>query len=216
MAMLSTPMQTPLLPPARITLPILVLGGYAALLITGYDTQLGTVRALPLYAYLCILLLVLQIAISRQRSVLRVFYVLVSSAFAILYAGERAFGPQTNGNFTKSPYTYIVINTLLLIVFVVDVIGRRLDRRGSAATPGGAQSTIGTQASSRRVRRPRHGFRWARHSVLSLMVHPRPPGASDHPPCLRPRECDPIRDGRSSADSGAFQPTGEHRAPPRP
>ncbi len=146
MAMLSTPMQTPLLPPARITLPILVLGGYAALLITGYDTQLGTVRALPLYAFLCILLLVLQIAISRQQSVLRVFYVLVSSAFAIIYAGERAFGPQTNGNFTKSPYTYIVINTLLLIVFVVDVIGRRLDRRGSAATPGGAQSTRGTQA----------------------------------------------------------------------
>jgi hypothetical protein len=133
MASTTTPAQTSLLPPPRVTLPILVLGGYATLLVTGYDTQLGSLHALPLYAYLSLLLLLLQIAISRNQSLAGLLYVFVSSAFAIVYAGEKAFGPQTPGNFTKSPYTYIIINGLLLVVFVVDVFRRR---QGAAPTSG--------------------------------------------------------------------------------
>jgi hypothetical protein len=140
MASTTTPAQTPLLPPARVTLPILVLGGYATLLVTGYDTPLGTLHALPLYGYLCLLLLILQIAISPTQSVARLLYVFVSSAFAIVYAGERAFGPQTNGNFTKSPYTYIIINGLLLIVFLVDVIMRRRGQSKVAAAATGTRA----------------------------------------------------------------------------
>ena len=64
--------MTQLLPPARVTIPILVLAGYVTLLITGYDTSLGVLHALPLYAYLCVLLLVLQITISPLQSFTRV------------------------------------------------------------------------------------------------------------------------------------------------
>ena len=138
-----------LLPPARITLPILVLAGYVTLLITGYDTQLGMQHALPLYAFLCILLLVLQIAISPRQSVSRVAYVFASGAFAIIYAGERAFGPPTTGNFTKSPYTYIIINALFVVVFIFDVVDRLRNRDAASASgthrpPAGVYGTLAT------------------------------------------------------------------------
>ena len=73
------------LPPARINIPILVLLGYIALLISGFSTGLGVLQPLPIYVYVSLLLLVLQIAISENRSLARIVYIFVTSGFAIVY-----------------------------------------------------------------------------------------------------------------------------------
>lgn len=123
-------------PPATVLAPIFFLLGYAVLLFAGFGSGLGTLQALPLYIYFSFLLLVLQWVISGNRSVARVLYIFLTSGFAIVYAGEVLFDPST-GNFTRSSYTYLIINILLLVVFVYDSFDRRrVQRRGlSAALP---------------------------------------------------------------------------------
>src|SRR5690242_7625363 len=114
------------LPPTWVTLPILVLLGYVALLITGYALVFrrdDPLQALPLYIYLGILLLALQADISVNKSAGRIAYLFLTSGFALAYAGSAVF--FTAADFTKSPYTYIIFTVLLLAVFVFDVIDRR-------------------------------------------------------------------------------------------
>ncbi len=131
-------------PPARVLLPFFVLLGYVALLISGFGTALGVLQPLPIYIYLSILLIFLQTAISENRSLARILYIFAASAFALIYAGEVVFDPST-GNFTRSPYTYIILNALLLAVFVYDTVDRRRPhRRGLDATiPAGARAQPG-------------------------------------------------------------------------
>lgn len=112
------------LPPASVLAPVFFLLGYVAMLISGFGTGLGTLQSLPIYIFFCFLLLMLQTAISENRSIGRITYIFVSSGFAIVYAGEVLFDPST-GNFTRSPYTYLIINILLLAVFFYDAIDRR-------------------------------------------------------------------------------------------
>lgn len=114
-------------PSTRVTLPILVLLGYAALVMTGYqlfglDSQ-NILQPLPLYVYLCILLLALQADISVNKSTSRVIYLFLTSGFAVVYAGSAVFA--TAGDFTRSPYTYIILTALLVCVFIYDAIDRR-------------------------------------------------------------------------------------------
>ena len=139
------------LPPATVLAPVFFLLGYAALLVSGFGTGLGALQSLPIYIFFCFLLLMLQTAISDNRSIGRIVYIFVSSGFAVVYAGEVLFDPST-GNFTRSPYTYIILNILLLAVFFYDAIDRRnlrhqrpnfgLDQaRGTHASPGDSFAT---------------------------------------------------------------------------
>ncbi len=112
------------LPPAPVLAPVFFLLGYVAMLISGFGTGLGSLQSLPIYIFFCFLLLILQTAISDSRHIGRIIYIFVSSGFAIVYAGEVLFDPST-GNFTRSPYTYIILNLLLLAVFFYDAIDRR-------------------------------------------------------------------------------------------
>ena len=116
------------LPPASVLAPVFFLLGYVVMLISGFGAGLGPLQSLPIYIYFCFLLLVLQTAISDNRSIGRIIYIFLSSGFAIVYAGEVLFDPST-GNFTRSPYTYIIINILLLAVFFYDAVNRRRLRR---------------------------------------------------------------------------------------
>ena len=108
----------------RTYIPALIILGYLAFLITGFGTRLGAFQPVPLYIFFSLLLLTLQTAITENHSVGRITYVVLTSGFAIVYAGERVFNPSTQ-NFTRSPYTYIIINALLLIVFLYDAVERR-------------------------------------------------------------------------------------------
>lgn len=139
------------LPPATVLAPIFFLLGYAAMLISGFGRGLGALQSLPIYIFFCFLLLMLQTGISDNRSIGRIIYIFVSSGFAIVYAGEVLFDRST-GNFTRSPYTYIILNILLLAVFFYDAIDRRnvhrqrpnfgLDQaRGTKASPGDSFAT---------------------------------------------------------------------------
>lgn len=114
--------------PPQLYLPVLILLGYLAFLVTGFDRGLGTARALPLYIFFSLTLLVFQAAISRTRSWWRLAYIVLTSGYSIVYAGERVF--DSAGNFTRSPYTYIVINILLVIVFLVDNVSRLESKEG--------------------------------------------------------------------------------------
>jgi hypothetical protein len=128
----------------RVYLPPLILLGYIAFLITGFGTRLSALQPVPIYIFFSLLLLTLQLSVSENRTPARVLYVLITSGFALTYAGERVFNSAQN--FTRSPYTYIIINALLLIVFLYDAIDRRrakprgLDHAVSAQTQSGDTS----------------------------------------------------------------------------
>lgn len=125
------------LPPTWVTLPILVVLGYVALLVVGYALIIprgDALQPLPLYVYLGILLLALQGDISVNKSGGRIVYLFLTSGFALAYAGSAVF--FTAADFTRSPYTYIILTVLLLAVFVYDAIDRRRAHpMGLGATP---------------------------------------------------------------------------------
>lgn len=130
------PTRLPRFLSANILLPPIIIFGYVAFLITGIDAGRNgghdNVQPIALYIYFSLLLVLLQLAISENRSIGRILYIFVASGFAIIYAGEALFNAEGHrpGNFTRSPWTYIIINTLLLIVFVVDAVDRRRLRPG--------------------------------------------------------------------------------------
>lgn len=139
------PTRLPRILSASVLLPLIIVFGYVAFLITGVDatrTEAGdAIQPIALYIYFCLLLVLLQLAISENRSLARILYIFIASGFAIIYAGERLFNAEGHrpGNFTRSPWTYIIINALLLVVFVADAINRR---RPHADKPGGRPSRM--------------------------------------------------------------------------
>ena len=97
------------------------------MIISGFGTQLGSFQSLALYLYCSLLLLYFQAyisIISITRTAWWLVYVFMTSAFVVLYAAEVLYNSSTN-NFTRSPYTYIIINILLVIVFFVGAVSRR-------------------------------------------------------------------------------------------
>lgn len=129
------------LPPTWVSLPILVIVGYSALLITGYALIIprgSVLQPLPLYVFLGLQLLALQADISVNKSMGRIIYLYLTSGFALIYAGSAVF--FTAVDFTRNPYTYLFFRALLVGVFVFDVIDRRRAHplglsSGAAATP---------------------------------------------------------------------------------
>src|SRR5262249_42448189 len=138
-------------PPIQVSLPILTIVVYIALLATGYDgfgifhvdpTQHPTPLALPVYVALGIVLLAFQADISRNKSTGRVLYLYLTSGFAILYAASPYFRGG-RGEATRNPLPYTPLAVLLRLVFLYDAFGgRRPTRRArqsgamAAAAPG--------------------------------------------------------------------------------
>jgi hypothetical protein len=145
--------RTPAFIPRQVLLPLIVVLGYVAFLITGIDAtgnaSLTDNPPVMLYIYFSLLLVLLQVAISENRSLGRLLYVFIASGFAIVYAGEAIFNAEGHkpGNFTRTAVTYIIINILLFVVFIYDAINRRRMRPGSLTASGA------DDASAPRVRR---------------------------------------------------------------
>src|SRR5690349_12143171 len=98
----------------RSYLPPFVFLAYTAFFVTGFGTGLGALQPVPIYLFLCLVLLTLQENLSADRALAHVAYVFVSSAFAILYAGEIVFRvPKLD--FTRNPMTYILLNAVLVV-----------------------------------------------------------------------------------------------------
>src|SRR5215467_6734032 len=111
------------LPGRRVIIPAAIIIGYATMIISGFGTQLGSLQSLSLYLYCSLLLLYFQAYISITRTAWWLVYIFLSSAFVVLYAAEVLYNSSTD-NFTRSPYTYIIINILLVVVFFVGALSR--------------------------------------------------------------------------------------------
>jgi hypothetical protein len=107
---------------------MLALLGYGAFLLTGFGTGLSaTQQPIILYAYVSFLLLIFQVIILRHPAPATLVYVFLTSGFAIVYAADFSFFGRNN-IFAGRGTTYLVLNTLLFLVFLYDVINRRLAR----------------------------------------------------------------------------------------
>jgi hypothetical protein len=109
---------------AEVLVPVLVILGFASLIMTGFGVGFGQAQPLPLYIFLSILLLVLQLSLIRYRSILRSLYGIAAALFGLVFAAEASFFPNAPGNFTQSPVTYIVVNIAAVIVFGIDAFQR--------------------------------------------------------------------------------------------
>src|SRR5262249_46622823 len=70
---------------ARGYVPIFILLGYTAFLLTGFGASLGKWQPVPLYVYFALLVLTLQESIAAHRSHGRFVYIFLTSAFAVLF-----------------------------------------------------------------------------------------------------------------------------------
>jgi hypothetical protein len=129
----------------RSYLPLFVILAYTAFLVTGFGTKLGSLQPLPVYAFICLVLLTLQESIAADRSFAHFLYITIAAGFAVIYAGAVMFGTRAL-DFTRNPLTYVVLNALLFVVFLADVTGRRIQR----ARRDRAASDAGQPVSSRR------------------------------------------------------------------
>jgi hypothetical protein len=128
----------------EIALPTLVILGFIAFLVTGFGAGLGQIQPLPVYIFLGILLLLLQLYLSKDRSLLRTLYGLGAATFGLVYAAEASFFPAAPGNFTRKPITYVIINIIAVIVFIVDAVQRH---QSSSSGQAGAPVKVRASAS---------------------------------------------------------------------
>lgn len=101
----------------EILLPLLVVFGYIAFVITGFGAGLGSAQPLPIYLYASLLLILLQLYLSSYRSLLRSLYGIAAAIFGLVFASGASFFPNTPGNFTRAPLTYVIVNIISVIVF---------------------------------------------------------------------------------------------------
>jgi hypothetical protein len=125
----SEPQGSPRMLSPFVILPIIVVFGYVAFLLSGFGTGLSTrsghdVRSLPLYAFFGFNLLLMQAVVSNERSAIRSIYAFLTSAFALFFVADVAF---FNGDplLVRNQVTYLVLNVLLFVIFVTDAVDRR-------------------------------------------------------------------------------------------
>lgn len=129
---------------ARVALPLIVVVGYVAFIMTGFGTDLGTWQPLPVFAFFGLCLIALQMLIAETKSPARIAYLALTSIFALIYAADITLNHAHHGAFTRNPLTYIILNTLLVIVFVVDAGARRRKYAlaAASASPTGSATPV--------------------------------------------------------------------------
>jgi hypothetical protein len=117
--------QPSFLQPA-IIVPVLAILGYVAFVITGFGTGLGQYQPVPIYLYLSILLFLLQIILRHDQSFASGLYSFAAALFGIVYAAGAIFAKNSFFDLTKSGPTYITLNALAVIVFIIDAVRRHM------------------------------------------------------------------------------------------
>lgn len=129
--------QTPPAPqapvPSRIWIPVVAVLGYVAFLLAGFAASLGDSRALPVYAFLGLLLFLFQAALVRARSFWSLVWVGLSSIFALAFAGDLVFNQTPGWHFTRDPRTYLVMTAVLFATFLVTAVRDRRRVAGEMA-----------------------------------------------------------------------------------
>jgi hypothetical protein len=108
----------------EILLPVLVILGYVSFVITGFGAGLGALQPLPIYLFASVLLLLLQLYLFSFRTLPRSLYGIGAAIFGLVFAAEASFFPKSPSNFTRAPFTYIIVNIIAVIIFAVDAVQR--------------------------------------------------------------------------------------------
>jgi hypothetical protein len=132
----------------QVVLPALAILAYAAFLVTGFDNSLSVTsgndtRAVPLYVFYAVLLLALQGVISRGGGLGQTIYVALSSLVTLVFAAGGVFFNHHVGLF-QQPGTYVVLNALTYVVFVVGAFAPQAPtaKSGDPTGAGSAQSSV--------------------------------------------------------------------------
>lgn len=109
----------------RIPFGLVAVLGYAAFLISGFGTGLGSWRPIPLYLFAGVLMFLFQLGLTQTRTRGRLLYTGFATVFALAYAADVVFNTSGGFHFTRAPLTYVLINMLLIAVLVADAVRRR-------------------------------------------------------------------------------------------
>jgi hypothetical protein len=133
---IASPAATPPPSSARAILPLLVFMGYLAFLSSGFGAVLGKFQALPLYLFLAMLLLTLQDIVAPYRSLARFVFSIAASSFALLFALDAVYQPLGTHSFTRSPWTYLLLNIVLIVFYAILAAGATRRSPAGGGTPG--------------------------------------------------------------------------------
>jgi hypothetical protein len=131
----------------RVAIPVLVVLGYAAFILAGYNpfgfpfTRANEALALPLYFYFALVLLTFEIAIAQPGSWGLQVYVTLTSAFTLGFVADTTFFGASN-DLAHNPTTYLVINVAAALAFIIGLVTQQMTASGrttpgDGAAPGG-------------------------------------------------------------------------------
>src|SRR6476620_1946918 len=115
----------------RVAIPVLVVLGYAAFILAGYNPfGLPFVRgnealALPLYFSFALVLLTFEIAIAEPGTWGLQIYVTLTSALTLGFVANIAFFSAST-DLAHNPTTYVVINIAAAFVFIYGLITQQM------------------------------------------------------------------------------------------
>jgi hypothetical protein len=124
----------------RIAIPLLVVLGYVAFILAGYNpSHLPFVKgdeelALPLYFFFALVLLTFEVAIAQPGTWGLQIYVTLTSAFTLGFVANTAYFGASN-DLAHNPTTYLVINVAALFAFIFGLIAQQMTASGRIA-PG--------------------------------------------------------------------------------
>jgi hypothetical protein len=131
----------------RVAVPVLVVLGYAAFILAGYNpfgwpfTPGNEALALPLYFYFALALLTFEVVIAQPGTIGLQIYVTLTSAFTLGFVANTAyFGAPSD--LAHNPTTYLIINIAAAPVFLYGLITQQMTvsgrtAAGDAGAPGG-------------------------------------------------------------------------------
>jgi hypothetical protein len=131
----------------RVAIPVLVVLGYAAFILAGYNpfglpfVKGNEALALPLYFYFALALLTFEVAIAQPGTVGLQIYLTLTSAFTLGFVANTVYFGASN-DLAHNPTTYLVINVAALFVFIYGLVTQQMTASGrtipgDATAPGG-------------------------------------------------------------------------------
>jgi hypothetical protein len=131
----------------RIAIPVLVVLGYVAFILAGYNpfglpfVKGNEALALPLYFFFALALLTFEVVIAQPGTWGLQIYVTLTSAFTLAFVANAAYFGAAN-DLAHSSTTYLVINVAALFAFIFGLIAQQMTARertipGAEGAPNG-------------------------------------------------------------------------------
>jgi hypothetical protein len=126
------PLAGPSFIPASVVIPGLAVLGLAAFLLGAYGA-LGGGQPFPIYAYLGLFFMVIQVTFLQRRPLV-LLYAIGTDIVGIFLAGDAVLNPGRRALVTQLPQTFYAIHILVVAVLLIDAVIRFVTRpRGDEA-----------------------------------------------------------------------------------